>query len=214
MFANEFKVNQFLLHYCRLLAADIADEQMTDQPAPCVNHPAWILGHLAFSAEMIVDRLGGEKFLPPQWADLFKPGSTPRAAAWRLSGQGRAAQRAGGCLRACPQHDSRGTCGNVDDSHAESANERGPADAPRDCSIHTYRPPRRTFGPTFLLAANDRAAGVVLGRNRQRVGCVERFFVENGGFRTESTALKRCTLDLGDSRNAPLSKDFRASPTR
>ncbi len=80
MFANEFKVNQFLLHYCRLLAADIADEQMTDQPAPCVNHPAWILGHLAFSAEMIVDRLGGEKFLPPQWADLFKPGSTPRAA--------------------------------------------------------------------------------------------------------------------------------------
>ena len=80
MFANEIKINQFLLHYCRMLTADIADGRMTEQPMPGVNHPAWIVGHLAFSAELIVCRLGGDKFLPGEWAELFKPGSSPRAA--------------------------------------------------------------------------------------------------------------------------------------
>jgi hypothetical protein len=80
MFANESKINQFLLKYCQMLTADIADERMAEQPMTGVNHPAWILGHLAFSAELIVGRLGGDKFLPSNWADLFKPGSCPRAA--------------------------------------------------------------------------------------------------------------------------------------
>ena len=79
MFDTEIKVNKFLLEYCRLLIADIAEERMTEQPMPGVNHPAWILGHLAFSAEMIVGRLGGDKFLPANWADLFKLGSSPCA---------------------------------------------------------------------------------------------------------------------------------------
>jgi hypothetical protein len=80
MFADEIKINQFLLLYCHMLIADIADERMAEQPMPGVNHPAWILGHLAFSAELIVCRLGGEKFLPGEWSELFKPGSSPRAA--------------------------------------------------------------------------------------------------------------------------------------
>ena len=54
---------------------------------PGVNHPAWILGHLAFSAEMIVGRLGGDKFLPAEWAELFKPGSSPRAARGEYPGK-------------------------------------------------------------------------------------------------------------------------------
>lgn len=87
MFANEFKVNEFLLHYCCMLTADIADEHMTRQPMLGVNHPAWILGHLAFSAEMIVVRLGGDKFLPANWTDLFKPGSSPRAVRGEYPGK-------------------------------------------------------------------------------------------------------------------------------
>jgi hypothetical protein len=79
MFAEEIKVNQFLLKYCQLLTADIVEERMAEQPMPGVNHPAWILGHLAVSAEMIVNRLGCEKFLPAEWTDLFKPGSCPSA---------------------------------------------------------------------------------------------------------------------------------------
>jgi hypothetical protein len=78
VFTNEIKINQFLLKYCHLLTADIADERMAEQPMPCVNHPAWILGHLAVSAEMVIGRLGGDKFLPAEWGDLFKPGSSPR----------------------------------------------------------------------------------------------------------------------------------------
>jgi hypothetical protein len=77
MFDKEIKVNQFLVKYCHLLTADIAEERMAEQPMPGVNHPAWILGHLAVSAEMIVNRLGGDKFLPEKWGDLFKPGSSP-----------------------------------------------------------------------------------------------------------------------------------------
>ncbi len=80
MLANEIKVNQFLLHYCQRLAADITEEQMTEQPLAGVNHPAWILGHLAYSADIAVGLLGGEKIVPAGWVELFKPGSTLRAS--------------------------------------------------------------------------------------------------------------------------------------
>jgi hypothetical protein len=53
----------------------IADERMAEQPLPGVNHPAWILGHLAFSADIAISRLGGEKTLPPAWVSLFERGS-------------------------------------------------------------------------------------------------------------------------------------------
>jgi len=75
MLETEIKVNQFLVGYCRMLAKDIADERMAEQPLPGVNHPAWILGHLAISADLAISRLGGQKMLPPEWLSLFGPGS-------------------------------------------------------------------------------------------------------------------------------------------
>ena len=51
MLESALRVNQFLVSYCRMLVGDIADERFTEQPLPGVNHPAWILGHLAFSAD-------------------------------------------------------------------------------------------------------------------------------------------------------------------
>ena len=75
MLDTEIKVNQFLVGYCRILLKDIADERIAEQPLPGVNHPAWILGHLAFSADLAISRLGGEKTLPPAWVSLFGPGS-------------------------------------------------------------------------------------------------------------------------------------------
>jgi hypothetical protein len=80
MLTNEIKVNHFLLQYCRVLTDDIAEDRMADQPLPCINHPAWILGHIAFSADVAVGLLGGEKTLPADWLELFKPGSTLRTA--------------------------------------------------------------------------------------------------------------------------------------
>ncbi len=75
MLETEIRINLFLVGYCRMLLAEIADERMTEQPLPGVNHPAWILGHLAFSADLAVSRLGGEKQLPVAWTSLFGQGS-------------------------------------------------------------------------------------------------------------------------------------------
>jgi hypothetical protein len=80
MLDSPIKVNQFLVNYSRMLLADIPDERMTEQPLPGVNHPAWILGHLASTADFVVAQLGGEKVLPATWATLFGPGSKPSAS--------------------------------------------------------------------------------------------------------------------------------------
>jgi DinB superfamily len=77
MLDSELKVNQFLVGYCRMLIDDIPDGRMVEQPLPDVNHPAWVLGHLAFSADRAKSLLGAEKDLPEAWTQLFGPGSKP-----------------------------------------------------------------------------------------------------------------------------------------
>ena len=73
MLDSERKVNQFLVQYCRLLVGDIADERLAEQPLPGVNHPAWQVSHLAFSADRASSLLGAAKELPADWAALFGP---------------------------------------------------------------------------------------------------------------------------------------------
>jgi hypothetical protein len=80
MLESEIRVNQFLVQYCRMLVGDIADERMAEQPLPGVNHPAWVLGHLAFSADRARWLLGAEKEFPAAWVALFGPGSKPNAS--------------------------------------------------------------------------------------------------------------------------------------
>lgn len=75
MLSTEIKVNSFMMKYCRMLVEDVADERMAEQPLPGVNHPAWILGHLAFSADRARSLIGAEKELPASWTPLFGPGS-------------------------------------------------------------------------------------------------------------------------------------------
>jgi hypothetical protein len=74
----ELAVNRFLVGYCRVLVADLPDERLAEQPAPGVNHPAWILGHLAVTAQKIRTVVaGGDIELPESWGALFMGGSTP-----------------------------------------------------------------------------------------------------------------------------------------
>src|SRR5262249_13888036 len=80
MLDSAIQVNLFLMQYCRRLLADISDERMTEQPVAGVNHPAWILGHLALTADGTVEKLGGQKVLPPAWTSLFAAGSKPSAS--------------------------------------------------------------------------------------------------------------------------------------
>jgi hypothetical protein len=77
MLDSDIKVNLFLMRYCQTLLADIADDRMADQPLPGVNHPAWILGHLAVTADTAMTLLGAEKVLPSEWGALFGFGSKP-----------------------------------------------------------------------------------------------------------------------------------------
>ena len=80
MLDSELNVNRFLVSYCRMLVGDIADERLAEQPLPDVNHPAWILGHLAFSADRASSLLDAPKELLATWTPLFGPGSKPSAS--------------------------------------------------------------------------------------------------------------------------------------
>src|SRR5262249_50043368 len=42
---------------------------------PGVNHPAWILAHLAFPADRVARVLGADMALPDDWHTRFGPGS-------------------------------------------------------------------------------------------------------------------------------------------
>jgi hypothetical protein len=77
MLDTAIQVNLFLIGYCRRLVADIADERLAEQPMPGTNHPAWVLGHLAWTADRALELLGATPLLPGEWATLFGRGSTP-----------------------------------------------------------------------------------------------------------------------------------------
>jgi hypothetical protein len=68
------------LDYLNRLVADIPDEAMTKQTAGAVNHPAWVIGHLAFSCQAIGGEIGLAAWLPGDWKERFGTGSTPSEA--------------------------------------------------------------------------------------------------------------------------------------
>jgi len=68
---------QLNLAYGRLLARDIAAEQMCAQPHAGMNHPAWVFGHLTMAGHSALRVLGHDEPAPEGWAALFKRGSLP-----------------------------------------------------------------------------------------------------------------------------------------
>lgn len=75
MLDRELTLYAFVLHYCRLLTKDLDDATLAEQPYPGMNHPAWILGHLALSCDYAVKALGGDMVCPKEWHKQFGPGS-------------------------------------------------------------------------------------------------------------------------------------------
>ncbi len=49
------------------LVADLSDDQLTIQPAPKVNHPAWVLGHLLSTEHGFLSLITGQPV--PAWID-------------------------------------------------------------------------------------------------------------------------------------------------
>ena len=65
------------LGYAKRLVADLQDEKMALQPAPGMNHAAWVLGHLACTADMLGAMIGLEPVCPGDWPDRFEWNSSP-----------------------------------------------------------------------------------------------------------------------------------------
>ncbi|NCY02901.1 MAG: DinB family protein, partial [Planctomycetia bacterium] len=65
------------LGYAKRLVADIGDDRMAFQPEPHMNHAAWVLGHLACTADMLGTMIGVQPACPPEWTSLFDWNSSP-----------------------------------------------------------------------------------------------------------------------------------------
>jgi hypothetical protein len=65
------------LDYLRRLVADVPEEMWARQAGGVVNHPAWVVGHLVYSAQAIGGEMGLAPWLAADWADRFGTGSVP-----------------------------------------------------------------------------------------------------------------------------------------
>ncbi len=68
---------RFTHSYAQELVKDIDDSDMAQLPHPGMNHPAWILGHLALGADFVSLLLGGELETDEHWMQTYGPGSQP-----------------------------------------------------------------------------------------------------------------------------------------
>lgn len=71
------------LAYTHRLVGGLSDEASVAMPAAEMNHPRWVIGHLAGTADhmVAVNLLGFEPVLPSDWRDTFGPASKPVADA-------------------------------------------------------------------------------------------------------------------------------------
>jgi uncharacterized damage-inducible protein DinB len=67
------------LAYAKKLVADVDEEKMAYQPAPGMNHPAWTLGHLARTGDVLLSMFDQAPLSPPQWKELHGRDSKPSA---------------------------------------------------------------------------------------------------------------------------------------
>lgn len=79
LFKREFTLFTFVHGYFHKLVADLDDASLADQPIAGVNHAAWNIGHLAIANDYISKILRNDGVCPPEYGELFAPGSKPRA---------------------------------------------------------------------------------------------------------------------------------------
>jgi uncharacterized damage-inducible protein DinB len=71
------------LAYAHRLLEDVPAARLSDQPGEGMNHPLWIVGHLAMTSDRVAIKrvLQLEPRLPDAWGSLFGPQSAPVADA-------------------------------------------------------------------------------------------------------------------------------------
>jgi len=77
MFANELKLFAFVVEYAKMLTAELSEEQMRHVPAPGMNPPIWILGHITIAMDYALKMAGRGFLCPKEWHVDFGPGSKP-----------------------------------------------------------------------------------------------------------------------------------------
>lgn len=67
------------LAYANRLVADLSEDQFVAQPvANCtLNHPAFVIGHLAWVCDVGATLLGLPAVVPPAWKDIFSMTAKP-----------------------------------------------------------------------------------------------------------------------------------------
>jgi len=65
------------LDYLREQVADVAAADMVAQPSRIMNHPAWVIGHLTFTCQMLGGAIGMPAWLPDDFERRFGSGSVP-----------------------------------------------------------------------------------------------------------------------------------------
>jgi hypothetical protein len=59
--------------------ADVAAAEMAAQPNGIINHPAWVIGHLTYTCQLLGGAIGLPEWLPNDFAKRFGTGSVPVA---------------------------------------------------------------------------------------------------------------------------------------
>lgn len=68
----------YSLDYLREQVAGVSDADLTRQPAGVPNHPAWVIGHLTLTCQMIAGAVAdAPPWLPEHFQSLYGAGSTP-----------------------------------------------------------------------------------------------------------------------------------------
>lgn len=67
----------YSLDFLREQVATVPDADLAAQPPGIANHPAWIIGHLTYTCQMLGGVVGLEEWLPADYAARFGSGSTP-----------------------------------------------------------------------------------------------------------------------------------------
>jgi hypothetical protein len=69
----------YALDYLREQVADVSADEMAT-PAPNVaNHPAWVIGHLTLTCQLVAGAIGVPEWLPDDFPSRFGTGSSPIA---------------------------------------------------------------------------------------------------------------------------------------
>lgn len=71
----------YCLDFLREQVADVAPADMVAKPCGIMNHPAWVIGHLTHSCQLLAEVFGEPNWLPEIWGKRFGTGSVPLADA-------------------------------------------------------------------------------------------------------------------------------------